>query len=152
MQIRKCIDLRLANPLTPYRIGSKSGQNREKRVSGKKKKTPFPIAPEKGALSPENPPSLSLQGAIRKMGIFGLKAPFSGAIGNGSLLTPKPSFPAIFGDFDPCPKVFPSRTLKHHGIVNYYAVVFLLVPPPPEDLLRCELFFGRTDACKTQGK
>ena len=35
------------------------------------------------------------------MGIFGLKAPFSGAIGNGSFFTPKPSFPD-FGDFDPC--------------------------------------------------
>ena len=37
----------------------------------------------------------------REMGIFGLKASFSGAIGNGSLLTPRPSFPD-FGDSDPC--------------------------------------------------
>ena len=35
------------------------------------------------------------------MGIFRLKAPFSEAMGNGSFLTPKPSFPG-FGDFDPC--------------------------------------------------
>ena len=58
---------------------------------------PFPVAPEKDALSEIIP--ISLQGTARKMRIFGLKAPFSGAIGIGSFLTPKPSFPD-FGDFD----------------------------------------------------
>ena len=46
------------------------------------KKLPFPIVPEKGGLSPIIP--ISLQGATRKMGIVGLKPPFSGTIGNGS--------------------------------------------------------------------
>ena len=32
---------------------------------------------------------------------FLLKVPISGGMGNGSFLTPKPSF-AVFGDFDPC--------------------------------------------------
>ena len=44
---------------------------------------------------------MSLQGTTRKMRIFGLKAPFSGATGNGRFLTPKGSFPD-FEDFDPC--------------------------------------------------
>ena len=35
------------------------------------------------------------------MGIFWLKPPISGTLGNGSFLTPRPSFPD-FGDFDPC--------------------------------------------------
>ena len=37
--------------------------------------------------------------------------------------------------------------LKHYGIVNYYAVVFLLRPP---DLLRREPLFKGKNACKTQ--
>ena len=44
---------------------------------------------------------ISLQGSTRKMEIFCLKAPMSGALGNGSDLTPKASFPD-FGDFGPC--------------------------------------------------
>ena len=40
------------------------------------KKLPFPVTPEKGVLSPKIP--ISLQGTTRKMGIFGLKAPFLG--------------------------------------------------------------------------
>ena len=63
------------------------------------KKLPFLNAPEKGDLSQKIP--ISLQGSTRKKGIFRLKLPFSGALGNGSFLTPKPSFPD-FGDFDPC--------------------------------------------------
>ena len=63
------------------------------------KKLPFPITSEKGALSQKIP--ISLVEPCREMGIFSLKAPISGALGNGSFLTPKPSFPD-FGDFDPC--------------------------------------------------
>ena len=82
-------------------VGTVQGSKSPK--SGKEgfgvKKLPFPIASEKGALSRKIP--ISLQGSTRKMGIFRLKAPFSEAMGNGSFLTPKPSFPD-FGDFDPC--------------------------------------------------
>ena len=63
------------------------------------KKLPFPIASEKGALSRKIP--IFLVEPCREMGIFRPKAPFSEAMGNGSFLTPKPSFPG-FGDFDPC--------------------------------------------------
>ena len=69
-------------------------QNREKRVSGSKK-LPFPITSEKGALSRKIP--IFLVEPCREMGIFGLKVPFSGALGNGSFLTPKPSFPGLSG-------------------------------------------------------
>ena len=55
----------VANPLTPYK--GQNPQNREKRVSGSKK-LPFPIAPEKGALSQKIP--IFLEGTTRKMGIF----------------------------------------------------------------------------------
>ena len=37
-----------------------------------------------------------------KMGTFGLKAPFAGAIGNGSFFGPEPPLFTDFGDFDPC--------------------------------------------------
>ena len=43
----------------------------------------------------------------------------------------------------------PSRTKKHYGTVNYYAVVFLLRPP---NLIRRRPFFKRRDACNSQGK
>ena len=64
-----------------------------------KKNSLFQSPPEKGALSPNIP--ITLQGTTRKMGIFGLKTPFSGATGKGSFLASKPSFPD-FGDFGPC--------------------------------------------------
>ena len=83
------------------RVGPVQGSKSPK--SGKEgfrvRKPPFPHAPEKGDLSQKIP--ISLQGSTRKMGIFRLKVPFSGALGNGSFLTLKPSFPG-FGDFDPC--------------------------------------------------
>ena len=82
------------------------------------KKLPSPIAPEKGALSPKIP--IFLVVPCREMRIFRLKAPFSGAIGNGSFLTPKPSFPH-FGDFDPCRG---SLDLQH-----MCCSVLILVPP-----------------------
>ena len=86
----------IANPLTLYR--GQNPQNREKRVSGSKN-SHFRSPQKRAALSPRIP--IFLVDPCREMGIFGLKAPFSGAIGNGSFLTPKPSFPD-FGDFDPC--------------------------------------------------
>ena len=46
-------------------------------------KVPFPSAREKRAVSQKI--HISLQGSTRKMEIFGLKGPFSGALGNGSL-------------------------------------------------------------------
>ena len=52
-----------------------------------------------GALSQKIP--IFLVEPCREMGIVWLKAPIFGALGNGSFLTPKPSFPH-FGDFDPC--------------------------------------------------
>ena len=75
---------------------------------GVKEILPSPNAPEKRDLSQKIP--ISLQGSTRKMGIFGLKASFSGPIGNGSFSTPKPSFPD-FGDFDPCRGPTRSQTL-----------------------------------------
>ena len=54
------------------------------------KKLPFPNAPEKGALSRKIP--IFCVEPCREMGIFRLKSPFSGALGNGSFSTPKPSF------------------------------------------------------------
>ena len=96
--IRVCIFEQngVAKASAPYR--GQNRQNREKRVSGSKN-SHFPRVPEMGALSQKIP--ISLQGSTRKMGIFWLKAPISGTLGNGSFLTPKPSFPD-FGDFDPC--------------------------------------------------
>ena len=48
------------------------------------KKHPFPIVPEKDALNPKfhHFPCGTLP--VEKLGFFGLKAPFSGATGNGS--------------------------------------------------------------------
>ena len=60
-------------------------------------KLPFPSAPEKRGLSQIIP--ISIQGSTRKMVIFWLKAPFSGALGNGSFLIEKPSFPAFAPHF-----------------------------------------------------
>ena len=66
-------------PTDPLQAWGQNPQNREKRVSSDR--------PEKGALSQNIP--ISLQGTTKK-GIFGLKTPFSGAMRNGSFLTPKP--------------------------------------------------------------
>ena len=76
------------------REGSKS-ENREKSVSGSIKLPFLGVAPEKGASIPE-----ISTGHHKEMGTFGLKATFSGAIGNGSFLTLKPSFPDL-GDLAP---------------------------------------------------
>ena len=86
----------VANASALYR--GQNPQHQEKRVSGSKK-LPFPKAPEKGDLSRKIP--IFLVEPCREMGIFSLKSPFFGGLGNGSFLTPKPSFPD-FGDFDPC--------------------------------------------------
>ena len=61
-------------------------------------KTPISQRPRKGRF--ESNKNLSVQGTTRITGIFGLKAPFSGALGNGSFLTLKPSFPD-FGALTP---------------------------------------------------
>ena len=81
----------LANASAPYRKSGKEGF----RV----KKTPISQGPRNGRFESKNP--LFLVEPCREMGIVRLKAPISGALGNGSLLTLKPSFPD-FGDFDPC--------------------------------------------------
>ena len=72
------------------------------------KKLPFPSVPEMGALSQKSP--FSLWSPVEKWGFFDLKAPMSGTLGNGSFLTPKPSFPD-FGDFDPCTLSQPLKPL-----------------------------------------
>ena len=106
-------ELRKRRPLQ----GSKSPK------SGKEgfgvKKLPFPSVPEMGALSQKIP--VSLHTSTRRMGIFRLKAPISGTLGNGSFLTPKPSFPD-FGDFDPCRR--PS-TWRPRGIGNFLFLGFI---------------------------
>ena len=98
-------------------VGTAQGSKSPK--SGKEgfgvKKLPFPIASEKGALSRKIP--ISRVEPCREMGIFRLKAPFSEAMGNGSFLTPKPSFPD-FGDFDPCTV----PTLSQININNLWGV------------------------------
>ena len=68
----------------------------------------FPM-PQKWALWVKKIP-ISLQGSTRKMGILWLKAPISGALGNGSFLTLQPSFP-YFSDFDPCRGQMLSQTM-----------------------------------------
>ena len=86
-----------AKASAPYR--GQNRENREKRVSGSKN-SHFPVSQkEMGALSQKTP--IFLVEPCREMGIFWLKAPISGTLGNGSFLTPKPSFPD-FRDFDPC--------------------------------------------------
>ena len=91
------IQLWVANVAALYR-GPKSPK------SGKEgfgvKKLPFPSDPEKGRFESKKSP-FSLSCPAKKWGFFGLKAPFSGSLGNGSFLTPKPPFPD-FGGFDPC--------------------------------------------------
>ena len=81
----------------PYR-------GRNPKTAGKEgfgvKKPPFPTTPEKGALSQKIPIFL-VECSVLEMGIFWPRAPFSGVVGNGGFLTPKPSFPD-FGDFGPC--------------------------------------------------
>ena len=72
----------VAKASAPYT--GQNRQNREKRVSGFKK-LPFPSVPEMGALSQKIPISRS----TGLQGIFSLKAPISGALGNGSFLIPK---------------------------------------------------------------
>ena len=99
----------LANASALYR--GQNPQKREKRVSGSKNSR-FPRPQKRGDLSRKIP--ISLQGSTRKMGIFRLKSPFSGALGNGSFLTPKPSFPA-FGDFDPCTGPTRSQPVARKG-------------------------------------
>ena len=61
-------------------------------------KTPISQCTRKGRFESKNP--IVLVEPCLEMGIFRLKAPFSGALGNGSFLTPKPAFPD-FVDFDP---------------------------------------------------
>ena len=54
------------------------------------KKLPFPSVPEMGALSKQTP--ISLVEPSREMGIFLLKAPVSGTLGNGSFFDPETLF------------------------------------------------------------
>ena len=91
-----CSSKRLAKASAPYR--GQNRQNREKRVSGSKN-SHFPVS-QKWALCVKKSPFL-YRAPQGKWGFFWLKAPISGTLGNGSFLTPKPSFPD-FGDFDPC--------------------------------------------------
>ena len=90
----------------------KSGKEGLKRTFGVKT-LPFPSVPEMGALSQKIP--IFLVEPCREMGIFWLKAPISGTLGNGSFLTPKPSFPD-FGDFDPCRGRTLSQTKNAHDL------------------------------------
>ena len=79
------------------RVGPAQGSKSPK--SGKEgfgvKKLPFPKAPEKGDLSRKIP--ISLQGSTRKMGIFRLKSPFSGAVGKWEFFDPETLFSRFSG-------------------------------------------------------
>ena len=106
-------------------VANASGQNsqiQEKRVSGSRN-THFP-SPQKRALWVKKIP-IFLVKPFREMGIFWLKAPFSGALRNRSFLTPKPSFPD-FGDFDACRKR--TRFFKSWGCLGTCAS-----PREPQD-------------------
>ena len=85
-----------ANASAPYR--RQNLQKWEKRASGSNNSR-FPV-PQKRALRVKKSPFL-YRAPQGKWGFVDSKRPFSGALGNRSLLTPKPSFP-IFGDSDAC--------------------------------------------------
>ena len=90
--ILKCIlgsifGIWVRNSFAPYR--GQIPQNREKRVS-ESKKPPFPTTPEKGVLSQKIP--IFLVVLCIEMGIFWLRAPFSGVVGNGGFWLRNPLF------------------------------------------------------------
>ena len=105
--------LQLASGVATVGILLRNRQNRAKRVSGSKN-SHVPVS-QQWALSQKFP--LFLVEPCREMGIFWLKAPLSETLGNGSLLTPKASFPD-FGDFDPCKGRTLSQKYAHSSFLR----------------------------------
>ena len=78
-------------------------QRSKSRKSGKEgQTTPISQRLREGRFESENPHVSTGHHNVETWGFFDSKHPFlAGALGNGSFLTPKPSFPD-FQDFDPC--------------------------------------------------
>ena len=80
----------VANPSTPYR--GQNPRNREKKGFGVKK-FHFPVTQRRVLWVRKSPSSLWCP--VEKWGFFWPQAPLSRSRGNGSLLTPRPSFPDL---------------------------------------------------------